>query len=202
MSDIVRSEIAARGSLAVDLQVGSTLRVVNTFGAQVVAAWAFVPPDMQEHMSMEHTRIHAKSSRPRIETVFYTNMHRPVLEIVADSSPGVHDWYLAACNQQRFALLGHEGEHANCTDNMHAALAERGLSAAYVPCPLNLFENVSFLFSEPMEIKDPVAMPGDYVSLKALIDCTVVLSACPQDILATNGPDHEPRSVEIEIAGP
>ncbi|MEP4434607.1 MAG: urea carboxylase-associated family protein, partial [Hyphomicrobiales bacterium] len=163
------------------------------------ATWAFLPPKMSEFMSMEHTRLHATKSRPQLGTLFYTNTHAPILELTADSSPGVHDWYLAACNKQRFEMLGHSGEHASCENNLLSVLTEIGHPVSFVPCPLNLFENVSFLLGDPMEIKEPVAMPGDYVCLKALVDCLVVLSACPQDIALTNGPDHIPRSVGVEV---
>ena len=192
-------EIAARSAQAFQLSAGSTIRVINTFGAQVVAAWAFLPPEMSEFMSMEHSRLHATKSRPQIGTVFYTNTHVPILEMTADSSPGVHDWYLAACNRQRFEMLGHTGEHASCENNLLSVLKEMGNPISFVPCPLNLFENVSLLLGDPMEIKEPVAMPGDYVRLKARINCLVVLSACPQDIALTNGPDHIPRSVGVEV---
>lgn len=199
MNQITTAEIAPRSSRGFSLNAGQTIRVINTFGAQVVAIWAFDPDNMDEFMSMEHTRIHAKNSRPGLGTVFFTNHHRPILEMTKDSSPGVHDWYLAACNQQRYELLGHQGEHDNCSENLHIALKEFGNPISFVPCPLNLFENVSFLYGAPMEIKEPVAMPGDFVCLQARFDCLVVLSACPQDIASTNGPDHIPRSIEVEV---
>ncbi len=181
------------------LCAGSTLRLINTMGSQVIGTWAFTNSSITEFMSMEHTRIHSTSSRPQIGTVFYTNTHNPILELSADRSPGVHDWFLAACNQRRYELLGHQGKHANCTDNFHAVLADFGHSLPFVPCPLNLFENVSLMFGNSMKIKHPVAMPGDYVVLEALTDCLIVLSSCPQDILPTNGADMTPRSVEVEI---
>ncbi|MEP0943844.1 MAG: urea carboxylase-associated family protein [Rhizobiaceae bacterium] len=197
-----RSQFATIDAGAADgfhLTAGSKLRLINTTGSQVVGTWAFTNPDLNDYMSMEHTRIHSTSSRPQLGTIFYTNMHNPILEICADRSPGVHDWFLAACNQNRYELLGHQGQHANCTDNFHAVLDKVGRSHSYVPCPLNLFENVSMMFRASMEIKNPVAMPGDYVDLKALSDCFVVLSSCPQDMLPTNGPDLTPNSVEVEI---
>lgn len=199
MNDTRTVEIAPRSANGFYLETGTTIRLINTFGAQVVATWAFVRPDASEYMSMEHTRIHANKSRPQLGTVFYTNFHRPILEMTEDSSPGVHDWYLAACNQQRYEMLGHRGKHANCADNLFSVLNGLGYPNGFVPSPLNLFENVSFLFSDPMEIKTPVAMPGDYVCLKALTDCLVVMSACPQDILPTNGPDRIPRRVDVEL---
>ena len=33
---------------------------------------------------------------------------------------------------------------------------------------------------------EPVSKPGDYVVLRAVMDCVVAMSACPQDILPIN----------------
>ena len=195
-------EIEACSARGFYLETGSVIRLINKFGSQVVATWAFSPSNPNEFMSMEHTRVHASTSRPQPGTVFYTNYHNPVLEMSEDNSPRVHDWYLAACNQQRYELLDHPGKHANCADNLITVMNDLGYSISFIPSPLNLFENVSFLFGHPMEIKAPVAMPGDYVCLQAKTDCLVVMSACPQDILPTNGPDKVPKSVEVELRHP
>ncbi len=194
------SVIDASCAKGFQLTAGSTLRVINSMGSQVVATWAFTGSDMIEYMSMEHSRIHSDSSRPKVGTIFYTNKHSPILELAADSSPSVHDWFLAACNQQRYEQLGHKGKHANCADNLKAVLDEMGQTHSIEPCPLNLFENVSFMFGDSMKINQPVAMPGDSVWLKALTDCFVVLSVCPQDILPTNGPDLTPTKIEVELS--
>jgi uncharacterized protein YcgI (DUF1989 family) len=42
-----------------------------------------------------------------------------MLRIVEDSSPGVHDLLLSACDQGRYDLLGHTEPHRNCVDNLH-----------------------------------------------------------------------------------
>jgi len=202
MSRTSLTKIEAAGAEGFLIDAGTTIRVINTYGSQVVALWAFVPPDGAEHMSMEHTRIHAASSRPQPGTMFYTNQHTPILEMSADSSPRVHDWYLAACNQRRYDMLGHEGPHGSCADNLASVLDRFGYATGGEPCPLNLFENVSFMFGDAMEIKPPVAMPRDYVCFRAQIPCLVVLSSCPQDILPTNGPDLVPKSVEVEVYTP
>lgn len=202
MSEMQAITIEACSAEGFKLVSGSSFRVINTMGSQVIGAWAFARNEICEYMSMEHSRIHSNSSRPQIGTVFYSNLHKPILRLVADRSPGVHDWFLAACNQQRFEQLGHEGKHANCSDNLIQTLDEFGHKTAFVPCPLNLFENVSLLFGESMKIKQPIAMPGDSVSFEVLTDCLIVLSACPQDILPTNGPELTPKSVEVEITRP
>ena len=184
---------AGRG-LPLRLGKGATLRVVNTYGTQVVDLWAFAGFDAFEPMSMAHTRLYDTRTTPGVGTVFHTVLHRPVLAFTEDTSPGVHDWSLPACDTERYARLGHEGHHANCAENLSLALALEGLSLPYVPAPLNLFENVGMT-----GIAAPVSRPGDAVTLTAVAPCLVCLSACPQDMLPTNGPEMRPRDVELEV---
>ncbi|HNB26601.1 MAG TPA: urea carboxylase-associated family protein [Alphaproteobacteria bacterium] len=191
--------LAARTALAFSLRRNQLLSVVNTYGSQVVDAWAFAAADPTEFMSMEHSRVHCHDPTPRVGTRFVTNRRRPILEITGDTSPGIHDWFLAACDRWRYELLGCDGTHANCTDNLHAALATMGVSTPVTPAPFNLFENAPFLPGGSVEIAAPLSRPGDRVDLLLHLDALVVLSACPQDMVPTNGADMTPRDVEIRI---
>ena len=67
------------------------------------------------------------------------------------------------------------------------------------PAPFNLFENAPFLPGGSVEIAAPLSRPGDRVDLLLHLDALVVLSACPQDMVPTNGADMTPRDVEIRI---
>lgn len=183
---------------AFHLGQGATLRVENTFGTQVVDTWAFRADDLTEFMSMEHTRVHAPSPTPQKGTVFLSNRRKPILEFTEDTSPGVHDWFFAACDQARYEMLGHTGAHENCSDNLRAAIAELGHLIEYVPCPLNLFENAPLLDGDT-GIYPPLSSPGECVELTALTDLIVCLSACPQDMADTNGLDRKPKDVEVTI---
>ena len=40
---------------------------------------------------------------------------------------------------------------------------------------------------------------GDFVVLRALIDCIVVFSTCPMDLVPINGPDMTPKAVHYEV---
>lgn len=53
-SDLVT--IPARQGKALHLKKGQFIRVINTHGSQVVDTWAFKEDDLNELMSMEHTR--------------------------------------------------------------------------------------------------------------------------------------------------
>ena len=183
---------------AFHLGEGARLRIVNTFGTQVVDTWAFKADDITEFMSMEHTRVHAPASTPIKGTIFFSNLRQPMLKFTDDTSPGVHDWFFAACDPARYQMLGYAGLHGNCSDNLRDAMAETGNPITHVPCPLNLFENAPLLDGDT-GIYPPLSSPGDCVELSALSDLIVCLSACPQDMADTNGRDREPKNVEATI---
>jgi uncharacterized protein YcgI (DUF1989 family) len=175
--------IPARRAVAFRVAAGSSVEVVNTHGSQVVDTWAFV--DSGEWMSMEHSRLHMGRVNPVVGDTFVTNHRRPVLTLTEDTSGGVHDTLLAACDSYRYAQLGATGPHDNCTDNLHAAL---DFSVPCTPSPLNLFENARPAPDGTIAIAPPVSTPGSHVTLRAELDLTLVLSACPQDMAPTNGP--------------
>ncbi len=191
--------LQARKALAVRVSRDERIRVINTHGSQVVDTWAYDLEDAPAFMSMEHTRVHAAHPTPVNGTVFLTNHRRPVLEMTADTSPGIHDWFFAACDRYRYELLGFKGVHDNCSDNLRAVLVEEGLEAHTVPCPLNLFENVPLVAGGSMAIEPPAGKAGDYVELTARTNALVAFSACPQDMAPTNGADMMPKDVELEI---
>jgi uncharacterized protein YcgI (DUF1989 family) len=83
-------------------------------------------------------------------------------------------------------------------DNLHAGLSELGLAAPHVPSPVNLFERVTVGDDGALMIEPPLARRGDFVELQALMDLVVVVSACPMDIVATNGADRRPKAISIE----
>lgn len=192
-------EIPARRGKAARLRPGQTARVVNTYGSQVIDTWAFSAADLTEFMSMEHTRASCRKLVPGLGEPFVTNRRRPILTFSADTSAMVHDTLIAACDRYRYELLGHVGYHDNCTDNLRTALAELGVEPPEVPCPLNLFMNIPVLEAGQLQWCPPLSKPGDEVLLRAEIDCFVVLSACPMDILPINGSDCVPMAAHFSI---
>jgi hypothetical protein len=93
-------------------------------------------------MSNEHTRAPQPASGAEVGDVLRTNRRRPILTLTEDTSGGVHDTLIAACDRYRYAFLGVEGHHDNCTDNLFAGMAALGLAPPEVPSPLNLFMNI------------------------------------------------------------
>jgi hypothetical protein len=193
--------VSERSGKAFPLATGQTVRVINTLGQQVVDSWAFAQADLTEVMSMEHTRASLSRILPRVGDSLVTNRRRSILTVAADTSPGVHDTLIAACDRYRYEQLGCKEYHDNCTDNLRAALAALGLTPPETPSPFNLFMNIPVAGDGSVSFEAPLCKAGDYIALRAEMDCIVALSACPQDLLPINGTDRKPTGFSYEIVG-
>jgi uncharacterized protein len=185
--------IPARQGRAVRVARGAAVDVINTHGTQVVDFWALGSPDASEHLSMEHTRIAIGRLMPRVGDTLVSNARRPVLTVVADTSPGVHDTLMASCDAERYRQLGFEGRHDSCRDNFEAALRDIGIA------PLNLFMNVPWSPDGSLRFEPPVSRPGDLVRFRAETDLVVIMSACPQDLTPVNGTGQRPADVHFLV---
>jgi uncharacterized protein YcgI (DUF1989 family) len=196
---VSRLTIPARRGKAVRLRQGQHARVINTHGQQVVDTWAFHSTDVHEWMSMQHTRAALCHIMGRVGDSLVTNQRRPILTLVEDTSPGIHDTLIAACDRYRYTLLGCREYHDNCTDNLAAALAELGVQAPVTPSPWNLFMHIPVQPDGRLSFEPPLCKPGDAVLLRAEMDCFLAFSACPQDIVPINGIDCAPTEAHVEV---
>lgn len=191
------TRLPARCGVAIRLKQGQTIKLINTHGKQVVDTWAFNPADLTEAMSMEHSRPFWLKLNPSKGDSLVTNKRQKILTLTEDTTPGVHDTLVAACDPTRYVQLGVVGHHDSCNENLFLALEALGLAAPETPSPLNLFMNVPVHQDGRIEFAAPVSEPGQYVCLKAEMDIIVVLSACPQDITAVNG--MQPQDVHYSV---
>lgn len=185
------------GSGGVKLETGESFQIVNIEGSQVVALWAFVQPDTKEFLSTEHTRSCLQKLIPEVGDNLHSNRRRPILKIIEDTSPGVHDMLLSACDIQRYELLGHVGYHKNCADNLTNSAKEFGHQLSDVPSPFNIFERVEINQNGQLAIEPPLVEAGQFITLKAEVALLVIMSACPMDIALTNGPDRRSKPVMV-----
>ena len=197
MSELI--EIPARKGKAAFVSQGQSVKLINTHGSQVVDTWAFARHDLKEFMSMEHTRATLVKIMPATGDHLYSNRRRPMLTIKEDTTPGIHDTLMAACDDYRYGLLGCTEYHDNCTDNLAAALYELGLSAPETPSPFNIFMNIPWTEEGALSFDPPASKPGDYLLLEAQMDLVVAFSACPQDILPINGRQCTPVEAHFQI---
>ena len=190
--------IEAGHGRAFRLATGERVRIGLPEGSQVADMFAFALPDLEEYLSTEHTRSCTQRLAPVVGEAFYSSRRRPMLALVEDSSPGTHDLLLSACDRMRYTLLGHPGPHRNCVANLVEALAALGLKPPRIPSPVNVFEKVAIGVNGRLVIEPPLAARGDSVMMRALMDLVLVISACPMDIVPTNGPDLRPKAIFVE----
>jgi uncharacterized protein YcgI (DUF1989 family) len=179
-------ELPARQGRAVKVARGQGLQIINTFGTQVVDLWAFDSRDLRIYLSMQHTRAYLSRLVPRAGDTLVDNLREPMLAFESDTSPGVHDTVIPPCDPARYAKLGCAPDHASCADNLHKSLAALDLKVAECPASFNLWMNIPVLPSMELEWRETVSKPGDTLVFRALTDCIMVMSACPQDIVRIN----------------
>jgi uncharacterized protein YcgI (DUF1989 family) len=140
-----------------------------------------------------------------------------MLKIVEDSTSGVHDIFFPPCDKWRYEEANVKG-HDSCGGNLRSALSDYvaqlddlfdGTKALlelesairrweWTPEPFNIFMNVQWSGDDGrLQVNAPKCKAGEYIVLEALVDCLVVLSACPNDLLDTNGGNPGPAGVEI-----
>lgn len=189
--------VPARECRAVRVRAGERFRVTDLEGSQVGDVFAFCSDDVSEYASAEHIRVHVDRLFPRVGEHFVTNRRRPILLFAEDSSPGVHDLLMAACDPTRYEGLGVKGWHASCQQNLREAMANLGHGSVETPQPINLFQNVEVGPDGAFKWGPALTEPGDSVVFRAELDCHVVLCACPMDIVAINR--NQPTALAIEV---
>lgn len=196
--------IPARKAAAVSVRQGQSIKITNTHGKQVVDFWAFNPSDTHDYLSMVHTRTILTKIALAKGDALYSTRRKPMLTLVEDTSPGVHDIIWSACDAERYRMQGYQGHHDNCSENLHGVLAQKfpdfGIAHDWTPDPLNLFMNVAIDHRGGLDIRAPLSEKGDYVVLKAETDLIVAMSCCPQDLAPVNG-GGGPTDCEYEVLG-
>ncbi|PKH25295.1 aminomethyltransferase [Enterobacterales bacterium CwR94] len=197
-----RQRIPARHGKAIFLRAGEAVQVINTHGTQVVDCWAYDATNMGDYMCMEATRVWNQRLNPVVGDSFITALRHPILTLVADTSPGVHDTFMAACDARRYELLGCKTPHRNCHDNLHEGMQALGITLPHGNlASFNIFMNIQVQpDGRSLKTLPTVTRPGDYIVLRAEMDCYVAFSACPQDIVSIQGQgDNTPRDAELRV---
>ena len=75
---------------------------------------------------------------------------------------GRHDFLYASCSLEMYRMqYSVTGYHANCLDNLRAALRELGLELDSLPTAFNFFMNVEILADGRLKILPPKCRKGD-----------------------------------------
>jgi len=180
------------------VDAGDHVRITALEGPQVADLWAFDADDNSIFLSAEHTRSTLQKLMPAVGDALYSNRRHAMLTVIEDTSPGIHDFLMSACDPRRYEILGHEGYHKSCAENLCKAMDDAGAIAHELPSPFNTFQNVDIGADGSITIVSPKVEAGQYVEMRAENDLLLVISACPMDIADTNGPDGKTRPILLE----
>ncbi|WP_340688210.1 urea carboxylase-associated family protein [Amycolatopsis coloradensis] len=193
-----RTEVSPGTAKAVRVTAGDLVRVIDVDGGQVGDVFAFAGngTELSEHHSAAHTRAGIDRLFPAVGESFVTDLRRPILTLIDDTSPGEHDMLIPACDPARYAALGAPG-HRSCAANLREALADEGLGfTGPTPQPINVFMRVPVGEGGRLTWLTANSRPGDAVTLRAEMDCVVVVSACPQDLVRISDAGLSPLAIE------
>jgi uncharacterized protein YcgI (DUF1989 family) len=200
-----RIEVPGGTGRAARVRAGELVRVVDVAGGQVGDVFAFAletldEPPRNEHHSAAHTRAATSRLFPAVGEPFVTDRRRPILTLVADTSPGLHDMLIAACDPERYAQLGAPG-HRSCAANMREALVDIGHPyTGPTPQPINVFMRIPVGADGTLSWLPAPTAAGDAITFRAELDAVVVVSSCPQDLVGINRGAPSPLAVEV-LAG-
>jgi uncharacterized protein len=193
---LFEATLAPRGHIAREIAKGEVLRVLDLEGRQVGDLVAFSRADMGEKFWISNTVRLNGTVFVTTGHVLYSELSRPMFTIVADTC-GRHDLLAGSCNAEIDKVRYGVDAHYGCVENFLAALAPYGIQRRDIPMSLNLFMNCPVEASGAWTIATPVSKPGDYIDLRADMDCVFALSNCPQDLNPCNDGRLKPLHVVI-----
>jgi uncharacterized protein len=197
--------VPAGGGAACIVKRGELLRVIDPQGGQVADfnAWSLVDP--RERFWSARTRImeaahlttgHRLWSSPSMQVMFTitadTVKHKPT-----PTGGRSHDLLWARCSARLWELRDGLANMPNCQDNLARAIEPHGLSVHDVHDAFNIFMKTGLDATDHLTNEDPESEPGDYVELRAEIDCLVAVSSCPGQ--ANRDPSWGFRPLILEV---
>jgi uncharacterized protein len=193
---VATRHIVAPGSgTGVKLARGEHLRLIDIEGGQTGDLMAF-SLDGSERLSNGCSFDYNGKLLLSTGDVLWSNRSNKMLTIVADDV-GRHDFLYASCSVEMYRMqYGVTGYHANCSDNLRAALRDLGLEPGTLPTAFNFFMNVDVQPDGRLKIQPPKCRKGDSMVLRAEMDLAIAVSACP----AGTCNDGPPRSLAFEVA--
>ena len=192
-------DVAGYSGGSVAAKAGQFVKLIDLEGTQIGDLFAIAEADHNEFLSPSVTRLNNRGLFPRIGEAFFSSRDRPILTFIKDQSPGFHDMLIASCNDAWYAGRGMT-DHPNCRDNYFAAARAAGIEHAVEPDPVNIFQNTPPGADGIFFIGVTMSQPGDYVTLRAEVDCTVIVTACSSDRIL--GGKSTPMRLEVYDADP
>ena len=202
MRIIEQITVPPQSGKAFEVRMNQVLRVVLLEGPQVVDLDVFNRDNLTERFSSSKTRsreaVHLTTgnglySIPPWEQVMFMITADSVRHQPNPRGAVSHDLLYGRCSRRlRMEMFG--TDTPGCQEYIADAIAEYGLGQEDVHDPLNIFMNTGIDEKGNLFFVDPDAVAGDYIELRAEMNCLVAVSICPG---LSSGPVHYPVSFEI-----
>lgn len=187
--------IPAASGTGLRLKQGERLKVIDPEGGQSGDLVAF-SLDGSERFSSGRTIDYGGKIYISAGDVLWSDRSRPMLTILSDDV-GRHDFLYAPCSlemfRKQYAVTGY---HANCHDNLCAALRALDLNPEPLVSSFNIFLDARAAPDGRMSIAPPGSRAGDSMVFRAEMDLAIALTACPAS--GCNG-GAQPKPLAFEI---
>ena len=190
-------EIPPRSGTAFRLAKGDLLTVIDPRGEQVSDLLAYAADDVREVLSNGRTFDYEETIRIGEGNVLWSNRSNPMLRIERDTV-GSHDFLLTPCSEDTFRRFYPDKPlHRGCFGNLAEALAPFGVEPDAIPVAFNVFMNVPVNPADgSITVAPPKSKAGDYIALRAQMDCIIGLTAC--SAYDSNGGSFKPVHYRID----
>jgi len=177
----------------VEVKMGQILEIINVEGTQICDFFAFNADDLMETLSPPHIRSALGRIFLKVGDVLVSRYRRPMIELLDDTC-GVHDIIFPPCDPETYVQRFGIHNHRSCRTNLAEVMADKNIPYAYLPDPVDFFQNTPVTADGIIQRLASTAKPGDKVVLRALQPCFAVGSSCPM-IGGVNGD----RSTDIRF---
>ena len=185
--------IEPQGGIRIEAKKGESITIKDIEGGQVADFFAEIAGTHDEYISPSVTLDCNESLRIGAGTILYSNLYRPMFEILYDDVER-HDLLFPACSKAMYDFFYQNGEeHPNCLDNINRVLG----TSRNIIRPINFFMNTRIEPSGKIVIEKPISKADDKVVLKVLADCIAGISACSVSESKTNS--GKCTAIEIDI---
>lgn len=185
---VVRTvEVPAGQGATCTVRRGEVLRVVDVRGGQIADFNAWSLADPRERFWSSRTRIMEGGHLTTGNRLWSSPNMAVMFTVTADTvkpkpSPlggKSHDVLWARCSAELWELRYGMPGVPNCQDNLARAIEPHGLTVHDVHDAFNIFMKTGLDANDQLFWEETESEPGDYLELRAEMDCLVAVSACP-----------------------
>ena len=194
-SKALKKVIAPQSGFGFTLHRGQRLTVVDPEGEQVADLFCYSRENPQEALSSGRSIDYNDSFLFRRGHTLFGQSGRPML-VIEEDTLGRHDFLVTPCSLQMFHMLGVEGYHPSCLENLERALADFPVNSAQIGTSFNIFMHVAFDENGKIAVKAPLSRAGEKIVFRAEMDLYVALTACSDE--DTNNGRCKPIEFEIQ----